>query len=181
MNIILYEECEILKLINIVIISILDKVILWNFFEDDFVLFDIRFVIIFVVDEEECLDDIWIVEEDFEILDRSDIGFENISKESDISGMLLFEGVCLILGVSMLLVIIFVMCYSIIGVVLVDLFLFIEVYFILFNYFGYFMKLLCDFFKKLKNLIEFYYYCLFCYEYIGVKRYLEYCINKYCL
>lgn len=43
------------------------------------------------------------------------------------------------------------------------------------------MKLLCDFFKKLKNPIEFHYYCSFCYEYIGAKRHPEHCTNKHCL
>lgn len=43
------------------------------------------------------------------------------------------------------------------------------------------MKLLRDFFKKLKNPIEIHYYCSFCYEYIGAKRHPEHCTNKHCL
>lgn len=43
------------------------------------------------------------------------------------------------------------------------------------------MKLLRDFFKKLKNPIEIHYYCSFCYEYVGAKRHPEHCTNKHCL
>lgn len=97
-------------------------------------------------DEEECLDDIWSVEEDSEASDRSDIEFENTSKESDTSGTPLFRGACLTLGVSMLLVITFAMCHSIIGVALADLLLLIEP-----NYFAHSMKLLHDFFQEVEE------------------------------
>lgn len=180
-NTTLYEECEILKPTNTATTSISDKVIPWNFPEDDPALFDIRPAITFAADEEECLDDIWTVEEDSETSDRSDIGFENTSKESDTSGTPLFEGARLTLGVSMLLVITFAMRHSITGVALADLLLLIEVHLISPNYFGHSMKLLRDFFKKLKNPIEFHYYCSFCYEYIGAKRHPEHCTNKHCL
>ena len=180
-NTTLYEECEILKPTNTATTSISDKVIPWNFPEDDPALFDIRPAITFAADGEECLDDIWTVEEDSETSDRSDIGFENTSKESDTSSTPLFEGARLTLGVSMLLVITFAMRHSITGVALADLLLLIEVHLISPNYFGHSMKLLRDFFKKLKNPIEFHYYCSFCYEYIGAKRHPEHCTNKHCL
>ena len=176
-----YEECKILKPTNTATTSIADIVIPWNFSEDDPALFDIRPAITFAADEEECLDDIWTVEEDSETSDRSDIGFENTSKESDTSGTPLFEGARLTLGVSMLLVITFAMRHSITGVALADLLLLIEVHLISPNYFGHSMKLLRDFFKRLKNPIEFHYYCSFCYEYIGAKRHAEHCTNKHCL
>ena len=57
-NTTLYEECEILKPTNTATTSISDKVIPWNFPEDDPALFDIRPAITFAADEEECLDDI---------------------------------------------------------------------------------------------------------------------------
>ena len=180
-NTTLYEECEILKPTNTATTSIADNVIPWNFSEDDPALFDIRPAITFAADEEECLDDIWTFEEDSETSDRSDMGFENTSKESDTSGTPLFEGARLTLGVSMLLVITFAMRHSITGVALADLLLLIEVHLISPNYFGQSMKLLRDFFKRLKNPIEFHYYCSFCYEYIGAKRHPEHCTNKHCL
>ena len=99
----------------------------------------------------ECLDDIWSVEEDSETSDRSDMESENTCKESDTSCMPLFEGARLTLGVSMLLVITFAMRHSITGVAFADLLLLIEAHLISPNYFGHSMKLLRDFFKKLKN------------------------------
>jgi len=180
-NATLYEESEILKPTNTDTASIADEVRPWIFPEDDAALFHMRPAITFAADEEECLDDIWSVEEDPEASDRSDIEFENTSKESDTSGTPLFEGARLTLGVSMLLVITFAMRHSITGVALADLLLLIEVHLISPNYFGHSMKLLRDFFKKLKNPIEFHYYCSFCYEYIGAKRHPEHCTNKHCL
>lgn len=50
-----------------------------------------------------------------EASDRSDVEFENTSKESDTSGTPLFEGARLTLDVSMLLVITFAMRHSITG------------------------------------------------------------------
>ena len=177
----LYEECEILKPTNTATTSIADEVRPWNFPDDDPALFDVRPAITFAADEEECLDDIWSVEEDSETSDRSDMESENTCKESNASGMPLFEGARLTLGVSMLLVITFAMRHSITGVALADLLLLIEAHLISPNYFGHSMKLLRDFFKKLKNPIEFHYYCSFCYEYIGAKRHPEHCTNKHCL
>ena len=104
-NTTLYEECGILKPTNTATTSITDEVRPWNFPEDDPALFDIRPAITSAADEEECLDDIWSVEEDSETSDRSDIEFENTSKESDTSDTPLFEGARLSLSVSMLLVI----------------------------------------------------------------------------
>ena len=71
----------------------------------------------------------------------------------------------------MLLVITFAMRHSIVGVALADLLLLIEVHLISPNYFAHSMKLLHDFFKKLKNPIELHFFCLF--EYIGAKRHPE--------
>lgn len=73
----------------------------------------------------------------------------------------------------------FAMRHSIIGVALADLLLLIEVHLISPNYFPHSMKLLHDFFKKLKNPIEFHFFCLF--EYIGAKRHQENCTDKHCL
>ena len=177
-NTTLYEECGILKPTNAATTSITDEVRPWIFPEDDPALCDIRPAVTSAADEEECLDDIWSVQEDSETSDRSDIEFENTSKESDTSDMPLFEGARLSLSVSMLLVITFAMRHSITGVALADLLLLIEVHLISPNYFGHSMKLLRDFFKKLKNPIEFHYYCSF-YEYISAKRHPEHCTNKH--
>ena len=174
------QHCmKILKPVNTDTASIADEVRPWNFPEDDPALFDIRPAITFAADEEECLDDIWSVEEDSEASDRSDIEFQNTSKESDTSGTPLFGGAHLTLGVSMLLVITFAMCHSIIGVALADLLLLIEVHLISPNYFAHSMKLLHDFFKKLKNPNEFHFFCLF--EYIDAKRHPEHCTSKHYL
>lgn len=73
------------------------------------------------------MDDIWSVGEESETSDRSDTESENTTKQSDTSGMPLFEGARLTLDVSMLLVITFAMRHSITGVALADLLLLIEV------------------------------------------------------
>ncbi|XP_020614052.1 uncharacterized protein LOC110052285, partial [Orbicella faveolata] len=179
-NTTLYEECEILKPTNTATTGIADEVRPWNFPEDDPALFDIRPAITFAADEEECLDDIWSVEEGSETSDRSATESENTSKENDTSGIPLFEGAYLTLDMSMLLMITFAMRHSITGVALADLLVLIEVHLISPNCFGHSMKLLHDFFKKLKNPIEFHYYCSFV-EYIGAKRHPEHCTNKHCL
>lgn len=179
-NTTLNEECENLKPTNAGITTITDEVMPWNVSDDDPALFDAR-PITFAADEEEYLDDIWSVEEDSETLDRSDMESENTSKETSTSGMPLFEGARLTLGVSMLLVITFAMRNSITGVALEDLLLLIEFHLVSPNYFGHSMKLLRDFFKKLKNPIDFHYYCSFCYEYIGAKKHPQHCTNKHCL
>ena len=80
MNETMYEECEILKPTDTATTGIADEVRPWNFPEDDPALFDVRPAITFAADDEECLDDIWSVEEDSETSDRSDVEFENTRK-----------------------------------------------------------------------------------------------------
>lgn len=60
---------------------------------------------------------------------------------------LFYSGVCLIFGISMLLIVIFAVRYGFFGVVFFDLFILIELYCLLFNCCVNMIKLFCDFFN----------------------------------
>ena len=81
------------------------------------------------------------------------------------------------LAVSMLLVITYAVRHSLRGVALADLLLLIEVHLVSPNNFGRSMALLRSFFKKLKNPLEYHYYCSFCYEYVGTAKECGHCPN----
>lgn len=162
--------------------SIVDDITPWNFPDVDDPAIDMeqrQMNFAFPSHEENILDDIWSVEEEFETSDESST---ETSQETDGSSLPLFEGARLTLGASMLLVITFAMRHSITGVALSDLLLLIEVHLISPNCFGHSMKLIRNFFKQLKNPIEYHFYCSFCFEYIGVnKSHSGHCPNKHCL
>ena len=186
-NTMLYEEFESPRSTTNASVADIDDVWLCHFPGDDDPAIDnlrpINFVSsVDVADEVENLEDFWGVKEDStETLNESDMESGNTSKETDSSGMLLFEGAKITLGVSMLLVITFAMRHSITGVALADLLLLIELHLISPNCFGHSMKLLRNFFKQLRNPIEYHYYCSFCFEYIGAKEHSGHCTNKHCL
>lgn len=146
-NTTLYEECEILKPKNKATIGIADEVRPWNFHEDDPGLFDIRYLCCrwrgMFGWHLEC--------QESETSDRSDTESENTTKQSDTSGMPLFEGACLTLDVSMLLVITFAMRHTITGVALADLLLLIEVHLISPNCFGHFHEVAAWFFQEVEE------------------------------
>lgn len=105
---------------------------------------------------------------------------EDITSEPESSPV--YEGARITLAVSLLLIIKYSMRHSITGVALADLLLLIQVHLPLPNIFGKSIVTLHNFFKKLRNPIEYHYYCTFCYEYIGTKRQdYKHCTNKHCL
>jgi hypothetical protein len=115
--------------------------------------------------------------EDHELLDE-ETAAEKIHDEGDKEmecekNRPLYEGAPICLAVSMLLIITFAVRHSLTGVALADLLILIETHLISSNYFRTTTASLRRFFKKLKNPVEFHYYCCFCYEYIGTTRCTE--------
>ena len=102
---------------------------------------------------------------------------ESVEKQSTPERVPLFEGAQINLAVSMLLVITYAVRHSLTGVALADLLLLIEVHLVSPNNFGRSMALLRSFFKKLKNPLEYHYYCSFCYEYVGTAKECGHCPN----
>ena len=94
----------------------------------------------------------------------------------------LYNGPPINVGVSMLLIITFAIRHSLTGVAVVDLLTLVSLHCALPNQCASSMELLKKFFMKLKNPIQFHYYCTFCLEYQGLcidKSSL--CKNKGCL
>lgn len=114
--------------------------------------------------------DLYVDEEYLDVLcgEENLVDNKQVNEDDDrdilVSGCL-YNGVLIIVGVSMLLIIIFVVRYSLIGVVVVDLLIFVSLYCVLLYQCVFFMEFLKKFFMKLKNFIQFYYYCIFCMEY----------------
>ena len=94
------------------------------------------------------------------------------SKENDES-VPLFEGAQINLAISMLLIITFAVRHNLTGVALADLLL-IDVHLLVPNTFASSIAILRNFFKKLRNPIEYHYYCLYCFEYIGTVKETDY-------
>ena len=74
------------------------------------------------------------------------------------------------LETSVLLIITFAVRHALSGVALTDLLSLIELHCLLPNNCAKTTKLLRDFFGKLKNPIEFHYYCSFCQQYFGTQK-----------
>lgn len=80
----------------------------------------------------------------------------------------------------MLLIITYAVRRALTGVAVADLLLLIDIHLLSPNNFGNSMTILRRFFQKLKNPVEFHYYCSYCYEYIGTSK-CQHCSNKHCL
>lgn len=94
----------------------------------------------------------------------------------------LYNGAPITVGVSMLLIITFAVRHSLTGVAVVDLLTLVSLHCALPHQCASSMELLKKFFMKLKNPIQFHYYCTFCMEYQGLcidENGL--CKNKACL
>lgn len=85
----------------------------------------------------------------------------------DIADKPLYAGSRLMLGISLLLIVTFAVRHALSGAALSDLLTLIEMHCVLPNFCANTSKLLRDFVKKLKSLIELHYYCCFCQEYFG--------------
>lgn len=92
----------------------------------------------------------------------------------------LYHGARITLGVSLLLIITFAIRHQISGTALVDLLTLIDIHLIAPNCFTRSLANLHKFFKQLENLLQFHYYCSFCYGFIGISKRTS-CTNKHCL
>lgn len=111
------------------------------------------------------------LDDDMDINDTNDIS----SAENP-----LYDGAPISVAVSMLLIITFAIRHSLSGTALVDLLTLVSLHCALPNQCASSVALLKKFFMKLKNPIEFHYYCTFCMEYQGTTK-DKICKNKSCL
>lgn len=81
----------------------------------------------------------------------------------------LYDGAQITVAVSMLLIITFAIRHSLSGVALVDLLSLISIHCAIPNNCASSLSLLKKFFVKLKNPVQFHYYCKFCLEYQGLS------------
>ena len=93
----------------------------------------------------------------------------------------LYHGARITLGVSLLLIITFVIRHQLSGTALMDLLTLIDIHLIAPYCFTRSLATLHKFFKQLENPLQFhYYYCSFCYRFIGICKRTS-CTNKHCL
>lgn len=94
----------------------------------------------------------------------------------------LYEGAPISVAVSMLLIVTFAIRHSLTGLAVVDLLTLVSLHCALPNKCASSMDLLKKFFMKLKNPIQFHYYCTFCMEYQGLSLPEDkLCKNRCCL
>ena len=94
----------------------------------------------------------------------------------------LYSGAPISVAVSMLLIITFVIRHSLTGVALVDLLTLVSLHCSVPNECASSIALLKKFFMKLKNPIQYHYYCTYCMEYQGLSIAEDnQCTNKHCL
>ena len=103
-------------------------------------------------------------------------------EEKTFADVPLYNGAPISVAVSMLLIVTFAIRHSLTGLAIVDLLTLVSLHCALPNQCASSMILLKKFFTKLKNPIQFHYYCTFCMEYQGLSIPEErLCKNRSCL
>lgn len=130
--------------------------------------------------EDVLLDDVYDLDSEQEDLEN----LQNDHREScliaDEERKVLYQGAPITLGASLLLVMTFAVRHGLSGVALTDLLILMELHCITPNLCRTSMKLLRDFFKRVRCPVELHYYCTFCLHYIGREK-GSHCPNKHYL
>ena len=104
------------------------------------------------------------------------------SEENMFADVPLYKGAPISVAVSMLLVTTFAIRHSLTGLAIIDLLTLVSLHCAVPNQCASSMELLKKFFMKLKNPIQFHYYCTFCMEYQGLSITDDkLCKNRCCL
>ena len=101
--------------------------------------------------------------------DESAGGVNADQEERQFEDVPLYDGAPISMAVSMLLIVTYAVRHSLTGLALVDLLTLISLHCALPNQCASSVALLKKFFMKLKNPIQFHYYCTFCMEYQGLS------------
>ena len=128
--------------------------------------------------EEEGVEDYLLV---FDSAEQTED--ENTYRKDEASEDLsLYNGAPITVAVSMLLIVTYAVRHCLTGLAIVDLLTLVSLHCAIPNQCASSMKLLKKFFMKLKNPIQFHYYCTFCMEYQGLAiADNKLCKNKSCL
>lgn len=103
-------------------------------------------------------------------------------KEKTFADVPLYDGAPISVAVSMLLIVTFAIRHSLTGLAIVDLLTLVSLHCALPNQCASSIALLKKFFMRLKNPIEFHYYCTFCMQYQGLSLAEDkLCRNRCCL
>ena len=114
--------------------------------------------------------------------DESAGGVNADHEEKQFEDVPLYNGAPISVAVSMLLIVTYAVRHSLTGLALVDLLTLVSLHCALPNQCASSMALLKKFFMKLKNPIQFHYYCTFCMEYQGLSIPEDkLCKNRCCL
>ena len=114
--------------------------------------------------------------------DESAGGVDTEEKEKAFEDVPLYAGAPISVAVSMLLIVTFAIRHSLTGLAIVDLLTLVSLHCALPNQCASSMDLLKKFFMKLKNPIQFHYYCTYCMEYQGLSITVDkLCKNRCCL
>lgn len=114
--------------------------------------------------------------------DESAGGVNADQEERQFEDVPLYDGAPISMAVSMLLIFTYAVRHSLTGLALVDLLTLISLHCALPNQCASSVALLKKFFMKLKNPIQFHYYCTFCMEYQGLSIPEDkLCKNRCCL
>ena len=108
---------------------------------------------------------------------------ENTYRKDEASeDLALYNGAPITVAASMLLIVTYAVRHCLTGLAIVDLLTLVSLHCAIPNQCASSMKLLKKFFMKLKNPIQFHYYCTFCMEYQGLAiADNKLCKNKSCL
>lgn len=132
-------------------------------------------------EDDVLIDDLYDLDSEGEAdLDNRESDHKESCLLAEEEGKHLYQGAPVTLGASLLLVMTFAVRHGLSGVALTDLLILIELHCIAPNLCKTSMKLLRDFFKRVRCPVELHYYCTFCLHYIGREK-GSHCPNTHCL